>query len=100
MQWCPQMADIALTAMHNLGVSTTRALSLVYSETLKIERPWYSRSNTAANASDSLFNDPRLAHMPEAMRRMFVEQYLSQSRDPDSMQEVSALGAMWLQKLA
>ena len=32
---------LASEAMHNLGISTTRALSLVISKTDTVKRPWY-----------------------------------------------------------
>lgn len=81
---------LASEAMHHLGVSTTRALSLVASRELKISRPWYS-DNNATNGGPNM-DDPRLAHLPEAMRRMYLEQYAMRQRDPDRMvEEVAAI---------
>lgn len=79
---------LASEAMHHLGVSTTRALSLVASQELKIMRPWYSDSASKKNVPQ--MDDPRLAHLSEGMRRMFLEQYAMQQRDPDQMVEETA----------
>lgn len=69
---------LASEAMHFLGVPTTRALSLVASGDETARRPWYS-GNKGPAISES---DPRLKHLPEATRRMLIDQ-LSQSKDPD-----------------
>ena len=56
---------IASEAMFALGVSTTRALSLVVSEGETTRRPWYSGRSDAENINE---NDPRLARFPPEQR--------------------------------
>ena len=64
-------------AMHALGVSTTRALSLVVSGTETVDRPWYSKSDGLQTIDES---DPRLARFPPAIRPMLVAQLRDQLR--------------------
>eukprot|EP00238_Polyblepharides_amylifera_P009021 CAMPEP_0196584756 /NCGR_PEP_ID=MMETSP1081-20130531/48356_1 /TAXON_ID=36882 /ORGANISM="Pyramimonas amylifera, Strain CCMP720" /LENGTH=618 /DNA_ID=CAMNT_0041906083 /DNA_START=228 /DNA_END=2085 /DNA_ORIENTATION=+ len=63
---------LASEAMHHLGVSTTRALSLVVSQKETTGRPWYSPLDAS---------DPRLVGYSEAEKK----ELLSQPRDPDMM---------------
>lgn len=76
---------IASEAMFALGVSTTRALSLVLSEGETTRRPWYSGRNDAENIDE---NDPRLAKFPPEQRRELVAQLKAMGgKDPDIMIE-------------
>jgi serine/tyrosine/threonine adenylyltransferase len=94
---------LASEAMHFLNISTTRALSLVTSETLQIRRPWYSDSSSN-NDDDTEFpptlrplaaqrqpaipdmDDPRLASYPPEQRRQIILQVRRQYKaDPDTM---------------
>ena len=76
---------LASEAMWALGVSTTRALSLILSEGETTRRPWYSGRNDAENIDE---NDPRLARFPAEQRRMLVAQLKAMGgRDPDVMIE-------------
>lgn len=70
---------LASEAMHHLGISTTRALSLVMSEQATIERPWYS------GKQDDVDNDPRLANAPAEMRQMLMMMLSQRSGEPDTM---------------
>ena len=77
---------VASEAMYALGVSTTRALSLILSEGETTRRPWYSGRNDAENIDE---NDPRLAKFPLEQRRMLVAQLKAMGgREPDVMIEV------------
>jgi len=71
---------LASEAMHHLGISTTRALSLVVSEKATVQRPWYSGKQSAPDK-----DDPRLASVPPEMRSMLLAMLAQQGRDPDSM---------------
>lgn len=73
---------LASEAMFHLGVSTTRALSLVVSQSETVKRAWYS-STTAPSPN---LNDPRYAHVPAEMRSQLIAYLISQARDPDVMQ--------------
>jgi hypothetical protein len=53
---------LASEAMHYLGIGTTRALSLVVSESDELMRPWYSGGNAIDVPS---MDDPRLMQYPE-----------------------------------
>lgn len=94
---------LASEAMHHLGVSTTRALSLVASEGeskkvffgLKKKkkegdlslRPWYSDKNQAMAKTIST-DDPRLAGYSESDKREIVNQYAIRAKaEPDSVIE-------------
>ena len=71
-------------AMHELGVSTTRALSLIVSDEETVQRPWYDPSkSTQTTLPDE--NDPRLQRVPPEYRKMLIQQLLSQARGPDRM---------------
>ena len=60
--------------MHHLGVSTTRALSLIASPT-HIGRPWYSAGfKEDRSGIPTSVNDPRLARWPKEYRKEVLEQ--------------------------
>mmetsp|Transcript_44560 Transcript_44560/g.72670 ORF Transcript_44560/g.72670 Transcript_44560/m.72670 type:complete len:628 (+) Transcript_44560:259-2142(+) len=69
-------------AMHNLGVETTRALSLVKSLQEKTQRPWYSNEDHPDVPSE---DDPRLAQYPPEMRKALLQQLIERFRNPDQM---------------
>jgi uncharacterized protein YdiU (UPF0061 family) len=71
-------------AMHELGVSTTRALSLIVSDEETVQRPWYDPSKSTQTALPDE-NDPRLQRVPPEYRKMLIQQLLSQARGPDRM---------------
>jgi len=71
---------LASEAMHHLGISTTRALSLVVSDKATVQRPWYSGAQSAPDKDDA-----RLASVPPEMRAMLLAMLAQQGRDPDSM---------------
>jgi uncharacterized protein YdiU (UPF0061 family) len=81
---------LASEANHHLGVPTTRALSLVVSETLQIRRPWYD-TETSSSLSSSIFDsiptsidDPRLAHYPKEQRQIILNSVRRrQKQDPN-----------------
>ena len=66
--------------MHHLGVSTTRALSLMGSRTETVSRPWYSNSREIPGV-----DDPRIAHLPLEQRKQLLAQLASQTQQPDVM---------------
>jgi len=72
---------LASEAMHHLGISTTRALSLIVSQGDTVGRAWYSGDRDTASASD----DPRLANIPPQMREMLMQMLREQSGEPDVM---------------
>ena len=47
--------------MHAVGVSTTRALSLIVSGTETVERPWYDGRTLAERGVPTSVNDPRVS---------------------------------------
>ncbi|KAG7369411.1 ACR YdiU/UPF0061 family protein [Nitzschia inconspicua] len=72
---------LASEAMHYLGVPTTRALSLVTSETLTVQRPWYS-DDAVLRIPD--IDDVRLAQYPEEQRKQIIQQMrTTQKADPN-----------------
>lgn len=76
--------SLASEAMHNLGVSTTRALSLVVSEVDVVQRPWYS-DNAVLQIPD--MEDERLSQYPKEKRREIIQQLRTQAKaDPNVMQ--------------
>lgn len=79
---------LASEAMHHLGISTTRALSLVVSEGPggnTSQRPWYSDDSQRTLPS---MDDPRLAQYSDAQKRQVIAQLKVQARDnPDVMIE-------------
>lgn len=80
---------LASEAMHHLGISTTRALSLIVSDDPGGDtsaRPWYSdRAQTRALPT---MDDPRLAQYDDQQKREIISQIAAQSKaDPDVMRE-------------
>jgi len=80
---------LASEAMHHLGISTTRALSLIVSDDPggdTSSRPWYSeRAQTRALPT---MDDPRLAQYDDNQKREIISQIAAQSKaDPDVMRE-------------
>jgi uncharacterized protein YdiU (UPF0061 family) len=77
---------LASEAMHHLGVSTTRALSLIVSDNGNTsQRPWYSDRNQK-NIPD--IDDPRLSQYSLDQRKQIIAQLNAQSKnDPDVMIE-------------
>lgn len=71
-------------AMHNLGISTTRGLSLIISQSEVVQRPWFSENKKGEVLS---VDDPRLAKIPIHQRREMVDAYNNQQKSPDIMQE-------------
>jgi len=53
---------LASEAMHHLGISTTRALSLCVSQSETVDRPWYD-ANTGKGTEIPSADDPRLARV-------------------------------------
>lgn len=80
---------LASEAMHHLGISTTRALSLIVSDGPRgntSTRPWYSDSARARDLPR--MDDPRLAKYGEKQRREIISQLAAQAKsDPDMMME-------------
>ncbi|KAL9187343.1 hypothetical protein ACHAXT_001446 [Thalassiosira profunda] len=84
---------LASEAMHHLGISTTRALSLIVSDTSvdgtsgdTSTRPWYSDS--AQTRELPTMDDPRLAQYDEKQRREIISQLAAQAKsDPDMLME-------------
>mmetsp|Transcript_16302 Transcript_16302/g.42317 ORF Transcript_16302/g.42317 Transcript_16302/m.42317 type:complete len:604 (-) Transcript_16302:261-2072(-) len=77
---------LASEAMDALGVSTTRALSLVVSGSETVARPWYSADHTDT-APD--VDDPRLQRVPEHWRGLVIGELVESGklRDPDTVVE-------------
>ena len=79
---------LASEAMHNLGIRTTRALSLVVSDGPGGDtsmRPWYSEGSQRELPS---MDDPRLAQYSDAQKKQILSQLRVQARDnPDIMIE-------------
>ena len=80
---------LASEAMHHLGISTTRALSLIVSDDPGGDtsaRPWYSdRAQTRALPT---MDDPRLAQYDDQQKREIISQIAAQTKaDPDVMRE-------------
>ena len=62
---------LASEAMYAMGVPTTRALSLVVSESETVRRQWYSGNNAADDVTE---DDPRLARFPAYVRKQLIAQ--------------------------
>jgi serine/tyrosine/threonine adenylyltransferase len=75
---------LASEAMHALGIRTTRALSLVVSQTDTAYRPWYSEGGKLELPS---FDDPRLASYSDMERRRLLAQLRTEKVDPNIMIE-------------
>lgn len=73
---------LASEAMHYLGVSTTRALSLAVSNTDLVARPWYS--DTAVLSIPSM-DDPRLAQYSDEQKQQLLAQLRNEKSDPNIM---------------
>jgi len=73
---------LASEAMHYLGISTTRALSLIVSDTDKVNRPWYSEG---AQLQIPTMDDPRLASYPKDERKELIKRFRTQKADPNIM---------------
>ena len=83
---------LASEAMHNLQISTTRALSLVVSPINTSNRPWYSSRNT--QQIPDILNDARLVDKYTLKeRKQILAQIQAQTKnDPDQMvQEPNAI---------
>ena len=76
---------LASEAMHHLGVSTTRALSLVVSGADTVQRPWYSNKDQGGAGDVPSLDDPRIAHVPLEYRKMLLAELASKARGPDVM---------------
>jgi uncharacterized protein YdiU (UPF0061 family) len=61
---------LASEAMHHLGVGTTRALSLITSQSEEVSRAWFHPAQSNAMAVD----DPRIASYPLDVRRQIVRE--------------------------
>lgn len=72
---------VASEFMHHCGVGTTRALSLVASETDTVMRPWYSQKAREVKI-------PEVDNVPVQFRKMLVAQYLERFKQPDVMRYV------------
>lgn len=72
---------LASEAMHHLGISTTRAISLIVSEGETSQRPWYSGQNRDGPGAD----DPRIAGAPPELRSMLLAMLNQQKGEPDVM---------------
>lgn len=68
-------------AMHKLGVSTTRALSLVTSDSEKVRRQWYSKGESQMSLPS--LDDPRMASVPPEYRKMLIAQLKNELQNPN-----------------
>jgi|EP00945_MAST-04E_sp_MAST-4E-sp1_P005150 uncharacterized protein YdiU (UPF0061 family) len=78
---------LASEANHCLGVSTTRALTLVASKDMTINRPWYSSSHQEKSSRVDVpsLDDPRLQQYQPHVRKQVLQHVLSDVRQPDKM---------------
>ena len=60
---------LAEEAMFHLGVSTTRALSLVISSSEQVARPWFTSDPSRPKIT---LDDPRIAHYSLAQRKEII----------------------------
>ena len=74
-------------AMHHLGISTTRALTLSVSQTETVSRPWYDEVHNPKMDNIPDENDPRLLRVPPEYRKMLIKQLVMQARNPTRMIE-------------
>jgi hypothetical protein len=72
---------LASEAMHYLGIGTTRALSLVVSESDIIMRPWYAGGTRDIPTMD----DPRLMQYPDHQKKQIIQQLREEKADPNTM---------------
>ena len=79
---------LASEAMHALGVSTTRALSLIVSQEETVDRPWYDQSKKRPVVNEAFLAQvaPQLADAPPELKQMAIAQLRSQLRNPDRLQ--------------
>ena len=81
---------LASEAMHHLGISTTRALSLIVSDDPGGDtsaRPWYSDRAQTGRALPTM-DDPRLAQYDDKQKLEIISQIAAQTKaDPDVMRE-------------
>ena len=83
---------LASEAMHHLGVSTTRALSLVVSPVNTSRRPWYSPQNT--KQVPDVMNDPRFVnkYTKEQLQHILAQINAQTKNDPDmAVEEPNAI---------
>jgi hypothetical protein len=73
---------LASEAMHYLGIGTTRALSLVVSESDIIMRPWYAGGTTRDIPT---MDDPRLMQYPDHQKKQIIQQLRNEKADPNTM---------------
>lgn len=73
---------LASEAMWYLGVDTTRALSLVVSDSDTAQRPWYS-GGTALEVPSA--DDPRLAQYTPAQQQQILQRARNKKADPNIM---------------
>jgi len=79
---------LASEAMFHLNIETTRALSLIKSESETSRRPWYSDQGMASSRfSGMTVDDPRLQKYPMATRKEIIRRVASEKRDPDKLVE-------------
>ena len=78
---------LASEAMHYLGIDTTRALSLVVSETDTIQRPWYAEGTQLQIPS---VDDPRLAQYTPEQRVQILQRVRQQKADVSRVSRVVA----------
>eukprot|EP00613_Pedinella_sp_CCMP2098_P074721 CAMPEP_0171921924 /NCGR_PEP_ID=MMETSP0993-20121228/20702_1 /TAXON_ID=483369 /ORGANISM="non described non described, Strain CCMP2098" /LENGTH=783 /DNA_ID=CAMNT_0012559467 /DNA_START=122 /DNA_END=2473 /DNA_ORIENTATION=+ len=72
--------------MHALGVPTTRALSLVQSQTEVARRAWYSGKKPEESSLGVTLDDPRLARFPMEQRRTLLKQLAQEkASEPDKV---------------
>lgn len=78
---------LASEAMHHLGISTTRALSLIASESGSTStRPWYSEGVKTRNLPG--MDDPRLSKYDDKQKKEIIGQLAAQAKsDPDMLVE-------------
>lgn len=78
---------LASEAMHHLNIPTTRALSLIVSDSLRIARPWYTENVQLQLPSE---DDPRLQQYTPEQRQQVMAQLRHQKIDPNIMQQEPA----------
>ena len=79
---------LASEAMHHLGISTTRALSLIVSEGPggdTSDRMWYSSSSLSNSPPLPGLDDPRLASYNEEQKREILRRLSMTKHDPDRL---------------
>eukprot|EP00457_Paulinella_chromatophora_P002477 gb/GEZN01002482.1/.p1 GENE.gb/GEZN01002482.1/~~gb/GEZN01002482.1/.p1 ORF type:complete len:697 (+),score=101.93 gb/GEZN01002482.1/:216-2306(+) len=74
---------VASEAMFALGVSTTRALSLIASSSLTVDRPWYSGKTKSPSHQLPTLDSPELAYLPLPLRKSILRGLQQRARQPD-----------------